>query len=48
MLRRKATGRPMPEPEMLQHFVDAYSSILRKPRGPANEASTEVVVPQSG
>ena len=32
MLRRKAAGKPMPEAEMLKHFVDAYESILRKPR----------------
>ena len=32
MLRRKAAGKPMPDAEMLKFFIDAYESILRKPR----------------
>ena len=35
MLRRKAAGKPMPEAEMLSQFVDAYETILRKPRASA-------------
>jgi uncharacterized protein (DUF697 family)/GTP-binding protein EngB required for normal cell division len=38
LLRRKAAGKPLPEPEMLQLFVEAYESILRKPRAEAVES----------
>ena len=48
MLRRKAAGKPMPQGEMAKHFVDAYETILRKPRSSVEEASTETVMPQSG
>jgi uncharacterized protein (DUF697 family)/GTP-binding protein EngB required for normal cell division len=43
MLRRKAAGKPMPEAEMLKQFVDAYESILRKPRASLEGASSETV-----
>ena len=46
MLRRKAAGKPMPEAEMLTHFVDAYESILRKPRA-VEEASTPTAIGRS-
>jgi uncharacterized protein (DUF697 family)/GTPase SAR1 family protein len=36
MLRRQAAGRPMPDGEMLRFFIDAYDTLLRRPR---NETS---------
>ena len=47
MLRRKAAGKPMPEAEMLHAFVDAYESILRKPRA-VEEVPTGTAASQSG
>jgi uncharacterized protein (DUF697 family)/GTP-binding protein EngB required for normal cell division len=48
MLRRKAAGKPMPEGEMLKVFVEAYESILRKPRASIEDAATETVAPSNG
>jgi hypothetical protein len=48
MLRRKAAGKPMPDGEMLKVFVEAYESILRKPRASIEDAATETVAPSNG
>lgn len=42
LLRRKAAGKPMPEPERVKLFIDLFETLLRKPtasvEGPAARA----------
>jgi uncharacterized protein (DUF697 family)/GTP-binding protein EngB required for normal cell division len=39
MLRRKAAGKPIPDGELLKVFIEAYESILRKPRASSEAAA---------
>jgi uncharacterized protein (DUF697 family) len=41
MLRRQAAGKPMPDTEMLEFFVDAYQSILKKPTSSTDDSAPD-------
>lgn len=40
MLRRQATGKPMPDAEMIRFLMDAYDTLLRRPASAAKASSS--------